>query len=145
MLYDGSEPAMLFPRLFQSVTYLSAVCVIIFWNILLHKCFTNSMYFVKNFRRQVCLFDLVLSLSNKIKYCSLLYRTPSLMLIVYFAMRLWLVRISLCPEVSSLWSVCEVDEIGREELKRQPPLSPVVLWKAYWWWFPTSLDHCMLP
>ena len=53
-------------------------CVIILRNILLHKSFTNSMYIVKTFRRQVCLFDLVLSLSNKIKYCSLLYRTPSL-------------------------------------------------------------------
>ena len=78
MLYDGSEPAKLFPRLFQKVTYLSAFCVIILRNILLHKCFTNSMCIVKIFRRQVCLLDLMLSLSNKIKYCSLLYRTPSL-------------------------------------------------------------------
>ena len=27
-------------------------------------CFTNRMYIVKTFRRQVCLFDLVLSLSS---------------------------------------------------------------------------------
>ena len=67
---------------FQSVTYLSVFCVIILWNILLQKCFTNSMYIVKTFRRQVCLFDLVLSLSNKIKYCILLYRTPSLSFIL---------------------------------------------------------------
>ena len=38
----------------------------------------HSMYIVKTFGRQVCLFNLVLSLSNKIKYCSLSYRTPSL-------------------------------------------------------------------
>ena len=66
------------PRLFQGVTYVSAICVIILWNVLLHRCFTNSMYIVKTFRSQVCLFDLVLRLSNKIKYCSLSYRTPSL-------------------------------------------------------------------
>ena len=30
------------------------------------------------FRRQVCLFDFMFSLSNKIKYCSLLDRTSSL-------------------------------------------------------------------
>ena len=62
----------------RSVTYLSVFRVIILWNILLQKFFTNSMYIVKTFRWQVCLFDLDLSLSNKIKYCSLLYRTPSL-------------------------------------------------------------------
>ena len=77
MLHDRSEPAKLFPRLFQSVTYLSAFCVIILRNILLHKCFTNSMYIAKTFRRQVCFLDFVLSLNNKIKYCSLLYITPS--------------------------------------------------------------------
>ena len=75
MLHDGSEPAKLFPRLFQSVTYFSALCVITLWNILLHKCFINSMYIVITFRRQVCLLDIVLSLSNKIKYYSLLLQS----------------------------------------------------------------------
>ena len=65
MLYDGSESAKHFPRIFQSVPYLSAFCVIILQNILLHKCFTNSMRIVKTLRRQVCLYELMLSLSNK--------------------------------------------------------------------------------
>ena len=38
------------------------------------------IYIVKTFRTQVCLVDLVLSLSNKIKYCSFLYVTHSLSL-----------------------------------------------------------------
>ena len=65
MLYDGSESAKYFPRIFQSVPYLSAFFVIILQNILLHKCFTNSMRIVKTLRRQVCLYELMLSLSNK--------------------------------------------------------------------------------
>ena len=77
-----SKLAKLFPRPFRSVTYLSAFCVIILRNILLHKFFTNSMRIVETFRRQICLFDLVLSLSNKINYCIRLYRTPSLSFIL---------------------------------------------------------------
>ena len=86
---------------------------------------------VETFRRQVCLFDLVLSLSNKIKYCILLYRTPSLsfILVCYETMTSKNVdaqRSYLQQLPGEPLSVCEVDESGREELKRDSISLPLL-------------------
>ena len=84
------------------------------WNILLHKCFRNSMCIVKTFRRQVCLFYFMLSLSNKIKYSSLLYRTPSLSFRLLSLLWDW-----TCKNLAACWD----------------KLSPVIAWltsKCLW-------------